>query len=110
MSCSIVGAMTEFFRATIPADALIEGRGFRVSIVFENEPGHFPTGSWPYEGKPGQQAPWFWGEDYKIACQLADEQNEIMGISKLEAIKIVASSMAGPGRRRKGFDRRSSRL
>ncbi|KKK60702.1 hypothetical protein LCGC14_3021740, partial [marine sediment metagenome] len=34
----------------IPTEALIPDHGYRVSIVFEDEPGHSPTGTWPYSG------------------------------------------------------------
>lgn len=79
----------------IPADAFLPGHGYRVSIVIENEPGHFPTGDWPYEGKVGQRVPWFWGMTYEAACRIADEQNEKqLGLTKEEAFKILGSSIA----------------
>lgn len=77
----------------IPADGFVKGYGYRVSIVFEHESGHFPTGDWPYEGKPGQRAPWWWGNDFNDARAIAEEQNERLGISPREAAEIVASSM-----------------
>ena len=80
----------------VPADAYVEGQGYRVSIVRENEPGHYPTGSWPYEGKPGQTMPWFWGPTYEDACHIADEHNGRLGLTKEDALKIVLSSMFPP--------------
>lgn len=82
----------------IPTDAYVEGAGFRVSLVFEKESGHFPTGDWPYEGKVGQKAPWFWGHDLKEARAIAEESNEKLGISAKEAAIIVASSMGRSAR------------
>lgn len=78
----------------IPAEGYIEGHGWRPSVVFEGEPGHYPTGTWPYEGKPGQSCPYFWGHDYDKAVRICDQQNERMGISKALALEIVTSSMA----------------
>jgi len=77
----------------IPADAYVEGHGFRVSIVKENVPGHYPTGSWPYEGRPDQRMPYFWGKTYEDACATADAMNAKLGLTKEEALKIVLSSM-----------------
>lgn len=77
----------------IPLDAHIEGQGYRASLVFENGDGHYPTGTWPYEGKPGQSMPYFWGHDYDKACETADRMNEQLGLSKKEALMIVARSM-----------------
>lgn len=79
----------------IPAEAFVPGNGYRVSIVIENEPGHFPTGNWPYEGKIDQRVPWFWGMTYEAACRIADEQNEKkLGLSKEDVFKILGSSIA----------------
>jgi hypothetical protein len=89
----------------IPSDAFIEGHGFRVSIVFENESGHYPTGTWPYEGKVGQKAPWFWGDTFAAATATARAANEERGISAAAETAIVASSMSRGSRRRR---RRSS--
>jgi len=60
----------------IPLDGFVEGHGWRPSVVFEGEPGHYPNGDWPYEGKPGQRNPWFWGPDYETAVRMADEMND----------------------------------
>lgn len=79
--------------AYIPTDAFVEGHGWRVSIVVEGEDGHRPTGTWPYEGKPGQTAPWFWGQDFETARKMAREYNARLGISEVDAFKIVARSM-----------------
>jgi hypothetical protein len=77
----------------IPVEGFVEGHGYRVSIVFEGESGHYPTGDWPYESKPGQKMPWFWGEDYDAACRTADAQNDRIGISRKLALEIINSSM-----------------
>ena len=82
----------------IPVDSYVEGEGFRVSVVTENQPGHRPTGTWPYTGAPGETRPYFWGHDYKEAQTIAQQQNEKMGISPDDATRIVLSSM-GFGKR-----------
>ncbi len=86
----------------IPTEGYVEERGWRPSIVFEGESGHFPNGDWPYEGKGGQKAPWFWGHDYNAAVKIAAQMNERMGIGPEEALRIVTSSMAVSGERRHG--------
>ena len=82
----------------IPADGHIEGRGYRVSIVTENEPGHSPTGTWPYEGRPDQTLPYFWGDDFEAAKLVARDENDRLGLSERDAFDIVTSSMRGRGR------------
>ena len=81
------------FAYYVPEDSYVEGCGYRVSIVFERESGHFPTGTWPYEGKPGQTMPWFWGHDLAETRAVAEEQNAMRGISAREAAIIVLSSI-----------------
>lgn len=78
--------------AFIPPNAFVEGQGWRVSFVVEGEDGHRPTGTWPYDGKPGQTIPWFWGPSYEEACAQAREYNARMGIDEETAFKIVARS------------------
>jgi hypothetical protein len=78
----------------IPADGYIEGQGFRVSIIEEGESGHCPTGTWPYEGKPGQKMPWFWGDTYDGACEVAEAANlKNFGLTKEDVTAIALSSM-----------------
>ena len=78
----------------IPIDAYIEGVGFRVSLVFEDEAGHYPTGTWPYHGQPGEKMPWFARTDsYEQAKTIAKEINEDNGFSEREVAIIVARSM-----------------
>ena len=36
--------------AWVPPDALVEGKRYRVSYVFENIAGHYPTGNTPEGG------------------------------------------------------------
>lgn len=80
----------------IPLDGYVEGHGWRVSIVVENEGGHCPTGTWPYTGKAGESMPWFWGPSYQDAKDTADEYNRQLGIEPHDAAKIVLSSMGRP--------------
>jgi len=92
---------TRKFCYYIPEDAFVEGHGYRVSVVFENEPGHYPTGDWPYEGKPSQKMPWFWGDDLEFAKKCAKEENTRLGITEEEAFRIVTSSMGAQNARRR---------
>ena len=85
----------------IPIDAYVEGRGYRVSVVTENEPGHCPTGVWPNDGT--REMPYFWGHDYKEAMKICDRQNERMGISRTDAMEIVASSIGAQSRQEGGM-------
>ena len=68
--------------------------GYRVSVVTEGESGHQPTGTWPYEGKPGQTMPWFWGPTIDQAREQCAEYNERMGVSREDAFAIVTASMS----------------
>jgi hypothetical protein len=80
----------------IPADAFVEGRGYRVSIVFEYESGHYPTGddAW-LAGDYSKKKPWFWGLDYKEAKKVAEEMNrDRLGLSPKDAAHIVTTSMS----------------
>ena len=69
-----------------------ETRCYRVSIVVENDPGHYPTGG-------EDKLPWYWDED---TCK---EKNKELGFNPLEAYDIVSSSMAAQHRQqgRKSF-------
>jgi hypothetical protein len=78
----------------VPVDGFVEGHGYRPSVVFEDQSGHFPVGNWPYEGKPDQTLPWFWGPTYGDAVKRADVMNEKIGLSPEDSFKIVVSSMA----------------
>ena len=53
-------------------ETYVMDEGFRAAIVFENIPGYTLTGNWPYEGKPGQVAPYFWGHKLAEAQAQAD--------------------------------------
>lgn len=80
----------------IPADGYVEGQGYRVSIVFEYEGGHFPTGdnAW-IAGDHGKRKPWFWGHDYQAARKVAEDMNrDRLGLSSRDAAHIVTTSMS----------------
>lgn len=82
------------FCAFIPPDGYVEGHGFRVSIVIENEPGHFPTGDDNWRAGRGKQ-PWFWGHDYDEAKAVALEYNRTrFHLTAKDCADIVTSSMA----------------
>ena len=80
----------------IPADAYVEGRGFRVSVVFEYEAGHYPTGDDAFlAGDFTKKKPWFWGETYEEAKKVAEDMNrERLGLSAREAADIVTTSLS----------------
>ena len=78
-------------------ETYVMDEGFRAAIVFENVPGYTLTGNWPYNGKPGQVAPYFWGHKLAEAQAQADRVNQDLGVSRKEAGRIIGSSMsAGP--------------
>jgi hypothetical protein len=86
----------------IDTGSFVEGRGYIPSLVTEDEPGHQPM-----SGRTGQEEPWYWGPDLKMAQATADHVNmERWGLTKSEATKIVASSM---GASRGGMRRIGSR-
>lgn len=63
---------------------------FRVSVVVENEPGHYSTGGG--ESDP-LKAPWYWDQE---TCEKANAE---MGVTVEAAFDIVTSSMAASNRR-----------
>jgi len=60
----------------------VNGQGeYNALIAVEGEKGYYKTD-------------WFWGKDLKIAEQIAQESNDVMGINKEQANKIVVGTMA----------------
>jgi hypothetical protein len=55
-------------------------KGYQVSMVFEDVPGHYPT-------------TWFWGPDYTTAEECAKMKNQALGLTEMDVVKIVCSSM-----------------
>ena len=85
----------------IPKEAgFVEGHGWRVSIVIEGVEGHYPTGDLEF-GKPHHKEPWFWGDTYEDAEQVAAEANMKLGYSESDIVKIITSSFSGRRRGRK---------
>lgn len=83
--------------AFIPLDGYVDGEGWRVSLVTEDEAGHSPTGQWPCP--PGGTRPWFWGHDYTQAVKTATDYNyKSLRITAKEAAKIVFTSVAASSR------------
>jgi len=64
----------------IPICAYDTNRGYQVGIAVEGERGYNVTD-------------WYWGHDYKVACQLADERNTKLGLTIEQAQDIVISTM-----------------
>ena len=82
----------------VPTDGFVEDHGWRVSIVFADESGHYPTGNWPYDGSPGTKCPWFVpGPSYKEAQTQIDIMNTKRGYNPKEAALVIAESMARRG-------------
>jgi len=57
----------------------------RVSLVFENETGHFPTGT------AEMQEPWYWSDE------ICKSKNKELEYSEQEVLDIVCSSMFPKG-------------
>ena len=77
----------------IAAEDFVEGSGFMVSTVHENESGRRLTGDWPYNGKAGERLPYFWGKTFREAEEIAKKKNLERGISIQDQILIVLASM-----------------
>jgi hypothetical protein len=69
----------------LETERLIDG-SYIVCIAVENEPGYYRTD-------------WHWKTDYQTADYLATERNRRLGLTDIEAQRIVVSSMAA-GRHR----------
>lgn len=67
----------------------MEDGGYLVCVVFEDEPGCFPTGGGE---KDPLKAPWYWTDE------VCDQANFELGLTRLMAADIVCSSMS-EGRR-----------
>lgn len=79
----------------IPDDgsSYVEGYGYRVALVIENEPGYILTGTWPYTGAVEESMPYFWGHDLSEAKLMAAQQNKEMGLDEHDTFNIIMSSM-----------------
>ncbi len=79
-----------------PTQDPAEHGGYVPSVVEHGKPGH-----WPMMGRDELAQPWVWGATLKEAEVACEEMNAEHGMSKLDAIKIVLSSMgAGMSGRR----------
>lgn len=72
----------------IPVDAHVPGKGYVPSIVTEGEPGHAPL-----VGNGEHAEPWYWGQTYHEASQIAAVENHKLGLSHEDVAAIVLSSM-----------------
>lgn len=68
-------------------ETMMTPHGIVPSVVYENEPGH-----WPLSGKGAGSAPWYWG-DLATARKIAADYNAKLGLSEDDARDIVLSSM-----------------
>lgn len=80
----------------IPPTAFIAGQGHKVSIVYENESGHYPTGG---DGRD-KMTPWYWGNPNDEATSFTEAEatakmaNARLGLDEKEVMDILTSSMA----------------
>lgn len=77
---------------------LVEGQGYRASLVVEGVSGHFPVGDWPYTGAPGESCPYFFGPSIADALRAVDVCNERLGYDREAALRIVCSSFGSGAR------------
>lgn len=80
----------------IPPDAFVPGHGFRVSIAFERELGHYPTGddrAIAGDCSNGARVPWFWGMTLDEAQATCADMNARMGIDAKQAALIVSTTL-----------------
>jgi len=73
---------------TLVEEQRTDSGGYIPCIAIENELGYYPM-----SGNGECSAPWDWGKDRGLAQSLCDERNEKLGLSRLDAFKIITSSM-----------------
>lgn len=66
---------------------VIQPGGAGLGVAIANEPGYSPV-----------PRGWFAAETYQVACDKADELNQMRGIDKHGALQIVASTMKPIGK------------
>lgn len=77
-------------RVCLYVDATMEtAHGFVPSLVTEGEPGHAPM-----TGNGSHAAPWYFGTTLADAERNVAAANANLGISEVDALEIVMSSMA----------------
>ncbi len=65
------------------SEVRVNGKGeYNALIAVEGESGFYPT-------------EWFWGKDFKLAEECADDRNKRLGLSREDVAKIVCSTMRG---------------
>jgi hypothetical protein len=62
--------------------------GFIPSLVTEGEAGHAPL-----VGRGEHASPWHWGKTYEEAKAFTARENQRLGLSELDVIDIIASSI-----------------
>lgn len=75
----------------IPVDQFDEN-GYIPSMVTEGEAGHAPL-----SGNGDHSRAWYWGKTYEEAKEVARKENERLGLTEDDVMRIVASSI-GAGR------------
>jgi hypothetical protein len=65
-----------------------EGKGWVPSLVTEDTEGHSPMlGNGPFA------TPWYWGLTLESAQAVCEDQNRKLGLSKMDVMEIIGSSM-----------------
>lgn len=77
-------------------ECLVPGNGYRASVVYENIPGHIPTGDWPYTNARTQKLPYFWGPTFADAKAHCEWVNSRLGLSQDDVLAIIDHSMSLP--------------
>lgn len=66
---------------------LVEGKGYRPSIIVEGVAGHYPN------GQADGVEPWYWGFDLTVAKEIARQRNERLGLTPEDESAILASCL-----------------
>ena len=74
-------------------DAPIPGQGWRLSIVYEGERGHHPTGQWPNDGTGVM--PYFLKGTWDQAVESCYELNSRHGVDRETTRFIITESIKG---------------
>lgn len=64
-----------------------DAEGFIPSTVFEGESGHYPM-----TGQGECSSPWHWGKTFEQAKEVCQIQNERLGLTREDVVRITLSS------------------
>lgn len=63
-------------------------RHFIPCLIKENVGGYFPM-----RGRGELSSPWYWGTSHERCQELCDQQNKKMGLTDVDVMEIVSSSI-----------------